>query len=246
MGNEDWREERGEAAGREDGEASRGPNKISAATKYSFTGKNLTAYGGLLPVAAMLEKLEFQQLVGEFGESESETDAESKGAQRISTRHDPGCLCWILPAEPLAVSGTRADAAGDIAGGASPCKARFEVERQLGRLNARLRERVWAAAPVRLSTLQPQEQRQAERSADADVHRGDARVCGRTVAQWRQAERRGYRIASGTSDRDLAQHRGNGAGQSGCGLLLLGGGEGVYAPEMRVCDRCPENGTATK
>jgi len=153
MGNEDWREERGEAAGREDGEASRGPNKISAATKYSFTGKNLTAYGGLLPVAAMLEKLEFQQLVGEFGESESETDAESKGAQRISTRHDPGCLCWILPAEPLAVSGTRADAAGDIAGGASPCKARFEVERQLGRLNARLRERVWAAAPVRLTEV---------------------------------------------------------------------------------------------
>ncbi|MFN9430448.1 MAG: hypothetical protein ACK6DX_09910 [Acidobacteriota bacterium] len=65
MVNEDWREERGEAAGREDGEASRGPNKISAATKYSFTGKNLMAYGGLLPVAAMLEKLEFQQLVRE-------------------------------------------------------------------------------------------------------------------------------------------------------------------------------------
>ena len=42
-----------------------GPNRISAATKYSFTGKNLTAYGGLLPVAAMLEKLEFQQLVRE-------------------------------------------------------------------------------------------------------------------------------------------------------------------------------------
>ncbi|MFO0338332.1 MAG: hypothetical protein ACK52Z_06255, partial [Acidobacteriota bacterium] len=91
MGNADWREARREPAGREGGEASRGPNKVSAATKYSFTGKNLTACGGLLPVAAMLEKLEFQQLVGEFGESESETDAESKGAQRISTRHDPGC-----------------------------------------------------------------------------------------------------------------------------------------------------------
>ncbi|MFN7541493.1 MAG: hypothetical protein ACK5TN_01675 [Acidobacteriota bacterium] len=46
-------------------ERPQGPNKISAATKYSFTGKNLTAYGGLLPMAAMLEKLGFQQLVRE-------------------------------------------------------------------------------------------------------------------------------------------------------------------------------------
>jgi hypothetical protein len=32
---------------------------------YDFAGKNLTAYGGLLPVATMLEKLGFQQLVEE-------------------------------------------------------------------------------------------------------------------------------------------------------------------------------------
>jgi hypothetical protein len=32
---------------------------------YDFSGKNLTAYGGLLPVATMLEKLGFQQLVEE-------------------------------------------------------------------------------------------------------------------------------------------------------------------------------------
>ena len=35
------------------------PNKITASTPYDFSGKNLTAYGGLLPVATMLEKLEF-------------------------------------------------------------------------------------------------------------------------------------------------------------------------------------------
>jgi len=40
-------------------------NKISAATPYDFEGKNLTAYGGLLPVATMLEKLGFQRLVEE-------------------------------------------------------------------------------------------------------------------------------------------------------------------------------------
>ena len=41
------------------------PNKIGASTPYKFSGKNLTAYGGLLPVATMLEKLGFQALVEE-------------------------------------------------------------------------------------------------------------------------------------------------------------------------------------
>lgn len=39
------------------------PNKINASTPYDFTGKNLTPYGGLLPVVTMLEKLGFQSLV---------------------------------------------------------------------------------------------------------------------------------------------------------------------------------------
>src|SRR5260370_10233284 len=41
------------------------PSKIGAGTRYDFHNKNLTAYGGLLPVATMLEKLEFQQVVEE-------------------------------------------------------------------------------------------------------------------------------------------------------------------------------------
>ena len=41
------------------------PNKIGAATPYDFEAKNLTAYGGLLPVATMLEKLGFRQLLEE-------------------------------------------------------------------------------------------------------------------------------------------------------------------------------------
>ena len=36
------------------------PNKINASTLYDFNGKNLTPYGGLLPVITMLEKLGFQ------------------------------------------------------------------------------------------------------------------------------------------------------------------------------------------
>lgn len=41
------------------------PNKIGASTPYDFESKNLTAYGGLLPVATMLEQLGFQQVVEE-------------------------------------------------------------------------------------------------------------------------------------------------------------------------------------
>jgi hypothetical protein len=39
------------------------PNEINASTSYDFSGKNLTPYGGLLPVITMLEKLGFQSLV---------------------------------------------------------------------------------------------------------------------------------------------------------------------------------------
>ena len=41
------------------------PNKIGSSTPYDFEGKNLTPYGGLLPVATMLEKLGFRQVVEE-------------------------------------------------------------------------------------------------------------------------------------------------------------------------------------
>ena len=36
------------------------PNDIRASTPFDFTAKNLTPYGGLLPVATMLEKLDFR------------------------------------------------------------------------------------------------------------------------------------------------------------------------------------------
>src|ERR1035438_7276866 len=39
------------------------PNKINASTPYDFNGRNLTPYGGLLPVITMLDKLGFQALV---------------------------------------------------------------------------------------------------------------------------------------------------------------------------------------
>ena len=47
------------------GDSASEPNKINASTPYDFSGKNLTPYGGLLPVITMLEKLDFQSLVEE-------------------------------------------------------------------------------------------------------------------------------------------------------------------------------------
>jgi Transposase DDE domain group 1 len=41
----------------------REPNQINASTPYDFRGKNLTPYGGLLPVITLLERLGFQSLV---------------------------------------------------------------------------------------------------------------------------------------------------------------------------------------
>src|ERR1700681_4418642 len=46
------------------------PNKIGSSTPYDFSGKNLTPYGGLLPVITMLEKLGFQALVEQTVTSE--------------------------------------------------------------------------------------------------------------------------------------------------------------------------------
>ena len=41
----------------------RKPMKIGAGTPFDFTGSNLTPYGGLLPVATLLEKLGLQELI---------------------------------------------------------------------------------------------------------------------------------------------------------------------------------------
>ena len=152
-------------------EQGREPNKINAATKYSFTGRNLTAYGGLLPVAAMLEKLDFQELVGESVNLE---------LKRMPRAMQPsGFLLGMILAvyvgfsrlnhlqylerEPMLL--------GILRVVRLPAQSTFwrflsslhlTVERQLGRLNARLRERVWAAANVRL--------RQVTLDTDTTVH----------------------------------------------------------------------------
>src|SRR6202163_2878191 len=142
------------------GEASGEPNKIGAFTPYDFEAKNLTAYGGLLPVATMLEKLGFQQLVEETLTVKRVTRAMSMyqfvlgmvlsvyvGFSRLHhlrflerepmltgllkvLRLPPQCTFWRFLAS-----------------------LHLGVARQLLEVQRRMRERVWDAAHVRLTTV---------------------------------------------------------------------------------------------
>jgi hypothetical protein len=62
------------------------PNKIGPSTPYDFAGRNLTAYGGLLPVATMLEKLGFQQTV----RRDADGEASHAGHEHVSVRPGHG------------------------------------------------------------------------------------------------------------------------------------------------------------
>jgi hypothetical protein len=135
-------------------------NKIGAATPYDFEAKNLTAYGGLLPVATMLEKLGFQQLL------------EEKLTIKRKTRVMPAwrfvfamvLACYVgfsrlhhlrfLKREPML---TRILQVVELPG--QPTFWRFLssmhlwVARQLLEVQGCLRQRVWEAAHVQLTSV---------------------------------------------------------------------------------------------
>ena len=136
------------------------PNKIGSSTPYDFEAKSLTAYGGLLPVATMLEKLGFQQLVEEALTVKRVTRAMPMyqfvlaivlamyvGFSRLNhlrfvsrepmltgilkvLRLPPQCTFWRFLAS-----------------------LHLSVARQLLEVQRRMRERVWQAAHVGLTTV---------------------------------------------------------------------------------------------
>lgn len=136
------------------------PNRIGVSTPYDFTGKSLTAYGGLLPLATMLEKLGFQQLV--------EETLTVKRATRVMSMYQ-FVLAMVMAAyvgfsrlyhlrflarEPMLT--------GILSVGQLPPQCTFwrflaslhlHVARQLLEVQRRMRERVWAAANVRLPVV---------------------------------------------------------------------------------------------
>ena len=136
------------------------PYKIAASTPFDFGAKNLTPYGGLFPVATMLEKLGFKQLV-------EETLTISR-IPRVMTIYQflLGMVLAIyigfsrlnhirfLAQDPMLT--------GVLQVGELPPQCTFwrfltalslPVAQQLLKLQRLLRERVWAAANVKLFSI---------------------------------------------------------------------------------------------
>lgn len=136
------------------------PNKIRASTRYDFEGKNLTPYGGLLPVATMLEKLGFQELVESTMTSKRITRALNLykfvlglvlgfyvGLQRLNQMrfiaHDP-VLTGILGVDALPGQSTLWRFLAGL---------HLNVPGQILKIQQTLRQRVWEAANVKLDSV---------------------------------------------------------------------------------------------
>jgi hypothetical protein len=136
------------------------PNKIGASTPYDFSGKNLTPYGGLLPVITMLEKLGFRPLVEQTLSSERIPRAMDVyrfvlgivlglyiGFPRLNQlrfiARDP-ILTGILKVTKLPVQSTFWRFVNALHG---------SVARQVLNIMRTLRERVWQAANVKLEVV---------------------------------------------------------------------------------------------
>ena len=136
------------------------PNKIRASTPYDFEGRNLTPYGGLLPVATMLEKLGFRELVETVITSSRITRAMKLyefilgivlglyvGFQRLShmrfIARDP-MLTGILGVEELPPQSTLWRFLAGL---------HLNVPGQILKIQQAFRQRVWEAANVKLETV---------------------------------------------------------------------------------------------
>jgi hypothetical protein len=136
------------------------PNKIGASTPYDFSGRNLTAYGGLLPVATMLEKLGFQELVESSITSKRMTRVMNLykfalgivlgfyvGFQRLNQMrfiaHDP-VLTGILGVDQLPGQSTLWRFLAGL---------HINVAGQILRIQQQFRQRVWDAANVKLKEV---------------------------------------------------------------------------------------------
>ena len=136
------------------------PNKIGASTPFNFRAKKLTPYGGLLPVATMLEKLGFQQLLEDTLTVHRITRVMSLyqfvlaivlglyvGFARLNQlrflAHDP-ILTGILKVTHLPPQSTLWRFLDSL---------HLNVARQILSIQRRLRERVWEAAHIKLKAV---------------------------------------------------------------------------------------------
>lgn len=136
------------------------PMKIGAATPYDFAGSNMTAYGGLLPVATMLERLQFESLIKEHV------------TIRRLTSSMPGCRFVLAMVLALYVGFSRLNhlqflqrepmLTGILEVQTLPVQSTFwrflaslhlTAARQLLEVCRHMRQRVWEAAHVKLKAV---------------------------------------------------------------------------------------------
>jgi len=190
------------------------PIKINASTHYDFEGRNLTAYGGLLPVATMLEKLKFQQLVEETLTVKRVTRAMPwyqfvlgmvlalyVGFSRLNhlqfLAREPmlmGILkvlslppqCTVLAFLGFAPFVCRAAVARSAATDAAESMGSRQCKTDVGDFRHRYdRAHDLRKAAGGTERLQPEEQRQEKLSTDSDVCGGDQRVRSRLIRSHR-------------------------------------------------------------
>jgi len=134
------------------------PNKIGASTPYDFGARNLTAYGGLLPVATLLEKLGFQQLVEESLSVKRKTRA--LPMYRFVLAMVLACYVGFSRLYHLRFLKREPMLTGILAVRQLPPQCTFwrflaalhlGVARQLLEVQRRMRQRVWEAAHVQLT-----------------------------------------------------------------------------------------------
>jgi Transposase DDE domain group 1 len=229
------------------------PNKIWASTPLDFSGKGLTPYGGLLPVATMLEKLGFQQLIEEiltvgrvprvmtiYQFLSGMVLALYVGFFRLNhlrfVAHD-AMLTGILKGDGtaaavhlLAFSGVVASGGGAATTGGAAADARTGMgggqrEAEFHHVGHR-HDRAHALWPTDGWTekLQPEEQGQEKLSADSYLSGGNPRIHLGRVAQRRSTDGSADCAPSGECIRRSAAMRGKDLRPGGRWLLLLGGG----------------------
>jgi hypothetical protein len=220
------------------------PNKIGASTPFDFSGKGLTPYGGLLPVATMLEKLGFQQLV--------EETLTVRRIPRVMTKHGAGFVCGLFPFESLAIRGARRDAHRGFAGDGAAAAVHLLAFSGVVAFGSGAATAGGAAADARTGMgggqreaefhhvgyrhdrahtlwptdgwtekLQPEKQGQEELSADSYLSGGNPRIHLGRVAQRRSTDGPADRAPSAKCIRRSAAMRGEHLRPGGCWLLLL-------------------------
>ena len=136
------------------------PNKINASTPYDFSAKNLTPYGGLLPVITMLEKLGFQSLVE--GTLTSKRIPRAMDVYRFLLGIVLGLYIGFPRLNQLRFIARDPILTGILKVTQLPVQSTFwrfvnalhlNVARQMLAIMRAMRERVWAAANVKLEVV---------------------------------------------------------------------------------------------